>query len=262
MSLHHEVDGEGPPVVFIHAGICDSRSWEPQWRELREHYRVVRLDLPGFGQSPPSGPGADPVKAVATLLDELSVERASLVGASFGGRVAMELALARPELAEALVLIGASLPDHRWSRTVEEYGSEEDEALASGDVDRAVEANLRMWVDGPERSPGEVDAATRSAVAEMSRHALELQLAAGERMEEEPVVSDVGARLEEIRVPALVMVGELDVEDMRAIAVRLARELPNARLVTVPGAAHLPAMERPDAVTRSIADFLREVHRG
>ena len=259
MRLHYEVDGEGPTVVLIHAGICDSRSWDPQWEVLRERYRVLRLDLPGFGRSPPPDPSQSPMQAVAGLLDQLSVERASLVGASFGGLVSMELALERPELPEALVLIGASLPDHRWSRTMEEYGAEEDDALARGDLDRAVEANLRTWVDGPERGPGDVDPEIRMAVAEVTRKSLELQVREQDRAEE-PAVPDVGGRLAEIGVPALVMVGALDVEDMRSIAARLARELPDARLVTVPDAAHLPALERPDAVTPEIESFLREVY--
>ena len=257
MSLRFELAGDGPAVVLLHAGICDRRSWDPQWDALREGHRVLRMDMPGFGESPLGDPPVEPADAVADLLDEHSIERATLVGASYGGRVALELAIKRPELAESLVLIGASLPDHEWSKAVSDYGEEEEEALDSGEIDRALEANLRMWVDGPEREPGEAPAEVRSAVAAMARPALELQAAADD-LGEEDGVPDLGARLGEITAPALVLVGELDVEDMRRIASRLAAEIPDARLETIPGTAHLPAMERPDVVNGLVLDFLAQ----
>ncbi len=75
------------------------------------------------------------------------------MGVSLGGRVALEIALARPDLVERLVLVGTGLPGYAWSDTVRRYSEEENAAIARGDLDAAVEANLRMWVDGPNRSP-------------------------------------------------------------------------------------------------------------
>ena len=73
--------------------------------------------------------------------------------------MALEVAIARPELVSALVVVGSPLPGHDWSETVRRFGDEEDEALVRGDLDAAVEANLRMRVDGPRRGPNEVDPA-------------------------------------------------------------------------------------------------------
>jgi 3-oxoadipate enol-lactonase len=128
----------------------------------------------------------------------------------------------RPDLVERLVLVGVGLPDHSWSDTVRRYGEEEDAAVARGDLDAAVEANLRMWVDGPNRRPHEVDASVRSFVGEMQRRALELQAPLWEEVQEELLVPDVGSRFVELRVPALVVVGSEDVSDIHAIADRLA----------------------------------------
>jgi 3-oxoadipate enol-lactonase len=184
------------------------------------------------------------------------MDASSVVGASLGGRVALEVALARPDLVDRLVLVGAGLPDHEWSDPVRRYGEEEEAALARGDIEAAVEANLRMWVDGPRRQPHEVDRAVRGLVAEMQRRAFELQLPVWEEAEEELLVPDVGSRYIALRVPTLVLVGGEDVSDMHAMAKRLASGIPGARTVEIPRAAHVPSLERPDEFDRLVLPFL------
>jgi pimeloyl-ACP methyl ester carboxylesterase len=203
----------------------DSRVWDPQWASF-DAYRRVRFDLRGFGRSPVGSLPLTHAQDAAELLDELGISGAALVGGSMGARVALELAIARPELAAALVLVGAGLPGHDWSEVVRAYGQAEDEAVARGDLDEATEANLRMWVDGPGREPADVDPAVREAVREMQRQALELQTPVWAELDEEPLVEDVGARLGEVRVPTLVLVGEEDVADIHTVGERLAREIP------------------------------------
>jgi pimeloyl-ACP methyl ester carboxylesterase len=193
-------------------------------------------------------------------MDSVRIERAALVGASFGGQIALEVAVARPDRVSALVLVCSGLPDHEWSDVVEAYSAEEDAAFEGGDIDTAVEANLRMWVDGPHRAPDAVDPSVRAAVGEMQRRAFEHWLAlpedAREAVDEEALVPDLGARLGEVAVPTLIVLGELDVDDMHAIAERLSREIPGARFRSVAGTAHLPSLERPDEVNEVLLGFL------
>jgi 3-oxoadipate enol-lactonase len=114
-----------------------------------------------------------------------------------------------------------------------------------------------MWVDGRRRGPGLVDPEVRERVRQMQRQAFQLQLAAGEAAEEQPLVADVGQRLGEVAAPSLIIVGEHDVADVHAIADRLAFELPDARRVVVPDAAHLPSMERPGQFNDLLLGFLQ-----
>jgi pimeloyl-ACP methyl ester carboxylesterase len=172
--------------------------------------------------------------------------------------VALQVAIARPDLVSALVLVGSGIRGHDWSENITRAWEEEEAALERGDLDAAVEINLRTWVDGPHRSPDEVDPAVRRKVGEMQRRALELYLDGGDAAEEEALVTDVGDRLAEISVPTLVLVGELDVPDMQTIAERLQREIPNARGATIAGAAHAPTMESPDEFTGLVLRFLDE----
>lgn len=258
MSLYREVAGDGPTVVLVHAGVCDSRMWDPQWAGYTAEYRTVRYDLRGFGRSPLSAGTFSHARDLATLLDELGIDRATLVAASYGSQVALELAVARPDLVNALVVTNASLPGHDWSDPVRAYFDEEETALARGDIDAAVEANLRMWVDGPARRPDQVDAAVRNKVGEMQRHAFELQLPIGDDAELEPMEPGWHERLTSITAPTLVLVGELDVTDIHTIAARLTREMPAARSATIPGAAHLPSLERPAEFDRHVLPFLAD----
>jgi pimeloyl-ACP methyl ester carboxylesterase len=190
------------------------------------------------------------------LLEQLRIEQAALVGASLGGRVALEVAVAHPQVVDALVVADAALPGFAWSDQVRASWEEEDAALERGDLDAAVEVDLRMWVDGPRRPPTTVDPAVREHVRRMQHRAFELQLPVWEDAEEELLVSDLERRLSEVQAPTLVVVGEEDVADFHQIAAQLSREVPSAQHAVIPNAAHLPSLERPAAFNELVLRFL------
>jgi pimeloyl-ACP methyl ester carboxylesterase len=219
---------------------------------------VLRLDLRGFGQTPLEPGSFSNARDLLDTLDEHGVDRAALVGVSLGGRVVLEAALARPELVSALVLVAPGLPGHDWTEETRAGWAAEEAALEAGDLDEAVEVNLRMGVDGPRRRPEDVDPAVRERVGVMQRRALELQVPVGDDADEELLVPDLVERLGELNVPTLVVVGDEDRPDMQAIAERLAREIPGARSATIAGTAHVPSMERPREFDELVLPFLRE----
>ena len=258
MAIYAEVAGEGPALALVHEGICDSRMWDGQWESYAREFRVLRGDLRGFGRTPLEAGRYSNARDVIEALELHGLERVALVGVSLGGRVVLEVALARPDLARALVLVAPGLPGHDWSAETVAGWEEEEAALKAGDFDAAVEINLRMWVDGPRRHPDEVDPQVRARVGEMQRRALELQGPLGEEAEEELLVPDLAERLGEISVPTLVLVGEEDLPDMHAIAKRLASEIPGARRATIAATAHVPSMERPREFDELVLGFLKE----
>ena len=261
MWLYHQEAGAGPAVVLLHAGICDSRMWDPQWVTFPRTQRTIRYDQRGYGSSPlPRGSWSD-ARDLIGLLEELGIRRAALVGVSRGGQIALELAVARPDLVDALVLVGAGLPGHDWSAQVRASLAEEDAAVMRGDLDAAVEANLRLWVDGPRRLAAGVDPAVRKLAAVMQRRVLELQAPVWEALEDriQLLVPDLAERLGQVRAPTLVLVGDQDVPDIHAIAERLAREIGGARQAVIDGAAHLPSLERPAEFDDLVLGFLAEV---
>ena len=225
---------------------------------VRDALPPVRCDLAGFGGTPITTLPLTNAADVISLLDELEIASAAIVGASLGGRVALEVTVARPDLVGALVLVGAALPGLDWSDAVRTYGAAEEEAIERGDLEAATELNLRMWVDGPRRAAADVDPSVRQAVAVMQRHALELQVPHWDDLDEDLLVPDVGARLGEIQAATLVIVGEEDVEDMQTLADRFAAEIPGARRASIAGAAHVPNLEQPETFDRLVLEFLAE----
>jgi 3-oxoadipate enol-lactonase len=258
VGLYAEVAGEGPEIALVHEGICDSRMWDSQWENYTRGHRVLRLDLRGFGRSPLEPGRFSNARDLIAVLEEHGFERPALVGVSLGGRVVLEVAVARPELVSALVLVAPGLPGHEWSEEIKAGWGEEEAALEAGDLDAAVEVSLRTWVDGPRRSPEDVNPDVRARVAEMQRRAFELQLPFEETAEEELLVPDLAERLGEIGAPTLVIVGDEDTPDMHAIVERLFREIPGARSATIVGTAHVPSMERPNEFDAIVLPFLEE----
>jgi 3-oxoadipate enol-lactonase len=242
-------------VALIHAGIADSRMWAPQLRTFAPTHRLVAPDLPGFGQSPIESDVVDYRVSLRAALDAAAMERAALVGTSLGGRVALELALETPERASALVLVGPGLDGHDWSAEMLAFGTEEEDALERGDLDAAVETQLRAWVAGPRRSLSAVDPEVGSLVAEMQRDAYKLQQGHDD-VRENPLDPPASQRLEEVRVPTLVLTGDEDFGYIHEIADKLAAEIPGAERATISDAAHLPNLERPDEFDRIVLGFL------
>ncbi|MFL5803821.1 MAG: alpha/beta fold hydrolase [Roseiflexaceae bacterium] len=252
--VFYEVAGAGHPLLLLHAGVADSRMWDDQWALFAQHYRVIRCDLPGYGQSSIPDREFALHEIVAGLLGHLNVERAHVAGASWGGRVALDFALAHPEKVAKLVLVCPSVGGEKPSAAVERFGEEEEALLERGDLAAATELNLRMWVDGPHRAPGQVDPSVRERVRVMQHHAFTIPTPLGaELIHIDPPAIE---RLAEVRVPTLVVVGDLDIAEKLAMAERLAAEIPGACQVVIPGAAHMVTMERPEEFNRVILDFL------
>jgi pimeloyl-ACP methyl ester carboxylesterase len=262
---YHEVAGDGPGVALLHSTVCDSRMWDAEFAALAGRYRVLRLDLRGFGRSPlPPGPFS-PVDDVRTALDEAGLEGAALVGASAGAALALDVALDEPERVTGLVLAAPAIGGLEWSDDVRRFGEREDELLDAGDLDGAVELNLRTWVDGPRRGPDAVDPAVRAKVGEMQRRAFEIQVAAyaaadqpGPQHRLHPPAIE---RLEDVRAPALVIVGDADVPDVLERAEILASRIPGARKVVLPDVAHMVNLERPEEFLALVEDFLADAAR-
>jgi pimeloyl-ACP methyl ester carboxylesterase len=234
-NLHHRVEGSGPVVVLLHAGVADLRMWDVQVAELVPGHRVVRCDLRGYGHTPLE-PGASYSDAgdVLALLDELGVERWALVGASYGGWVALQVASAAPERVERLVLLDplaeVAEPDER----LRAFWRDEDALVEAGDLDAATDLNVATFL-GPE-APDD----SRELVWKMQRGVLQHQAAAGEVENAELPVD-----LDRLTMPVTVVVGGRDLPFFVDTARELARVLPDAELVELPWAGHLPSLERP-----------------
>jgi 3-oxoadipate enol-lactonase len=236
------------PVVLLHAGVCDRRMWDQIVPALHDIGRqVVAPDMRGFGKRPFGIAPFTHARDVLALLDGLGAQRADIVGASFGGRVALEVASLAPDRVASLALLAPGLPEWEWSEQIEAYGRGEEAAMRRGDVDEVVRLNVDIW--GPNLSP-----ADREYVEECVRGTAERD---SEYVEEEAVDPPLAERLGAITARTQVAVGDADVPDFVAIARHLADTLPGPGLEVMPGAGHLLALERPDEVSALLSAWLR-----
>ncbi len=256
-GLAYEVAGTGEPIVLVHAGVADRRMWDPQWPAFTAAHRTLRYDVRGFGESlPPTGPWSQHADLLE-LLDELGIGRAHIVGASMGAGIAVEAALAQPQAVASLVLAspGGALFGEATA-DLKPIWRDEIDALDRGDLDAAVEVNVRAWVDGIGRAPDAVDPAIRDFVGEMQRDAFELPEWDAEGAPESELEPPAHARLTEIACPTLIVIGEADQIASREAANRLAADVPGARYVSWPDAAHMLTLERPEEFQRLVLDFV------
>lgn len=258
-----ETIGEGPPdVLLLHAGVTDQRSWQPVVERLVDRpdgagggARCVSFDRRGFGETTyEPEEGWSPVADAVAVLDTVGVERAVVIGGSMGGGTAIDLALAHPDRVAALVLIGSAVSGAPALTDLDDETRRLDEAAdAADEQDDQAEVNrieATLWLDGP-LHPGRVTGPVRDLFLEMNGRAL-VAPTPGDPAQPEPAWD----RLGRIGCPTLVLVGEHDLRHIRAHARRLASEIPDARLVDLPGVAHLPQLEGDEQTLAEITRFL------
>lgn len=252
--FYYEMAGEGAPLVLVHAGITDGRMWDEQFFAFAEHYRVVRYDRRGFGRTEMTPGPFSHHRDLYELLKFLSIEEAFLLGCSQGGKTVLDLALEHAEMVRALVLVASAVSGFVFAGELPAQSAELEEADERGDVARVNELELQIWVDGPHRTPSEVDSRLRERVREMNLIALSASSGLSSEKALEPVAA---GRLEEISVPTLVIIGDLDTPKTVAAAEVLAEKIYGAQKVVIQGTAHLPNMERPEEFNRQVLAFLK-----
>lgn len=251
MLLSYDEAGAGEPVLLLHAGVADRRMWQPQWDTLTEHFRMVRCDLRGFGETPQPPGRYSNADDVVALLDRLGIDRVTIVGSSFGGGVALEIAATQPDRVRRLVLLAPAFGGLEPTADAQSFDEREDALAEAGDLDGLVELNVATWV-GPE-----ADEVTRDFVREMQRHAFVVQIAA-ESGPDQPEPEAVDVDPTQITCPATVVVGRHDMDHFQAIAKHLTASMPSANLVELAWAGHLPSLERPGEATGLIVAALAD----
>lgn len=257
--IYYEVAGSGPALVMIHAGVADSRQWNYEFARFSDDFRVLRYDMRGFGRSEPADEPYSNRADLEALLARLDLpEPLVLMGCSMGGTLAFDYALAYPDRVQALVLVGSGPSGLSLDVPPVPQFAEAEAAYLAGDLERVAELEAQVWFDGMGRTADEVDPAMRALALDMNRLALAHDARKlGQRLPdaETPAVE----RMTELAVPVLIVIGEHDVPYILAAADYMVANLPNARLVVIQDAAHLPNMDHPDEFGAAVGAFLKDV---
>ena len=254
--MYYEVGGTGQPILFIHAGVADCRMWDAQIGQLSLQHMVIRCDLRGFGRTPRGSVRFSHYRDVAALLDSLGIRRVNLVGASFGGRVAIDFALAYPQRIRSLILCAPAISGMVPSSEMLGIDSTEEAFLKKGDPEGAAEFNVQTWVVGPYRQPGEVPSTLRQRVKEMQLRNYAVPSPIG--AESIPLEPRAITRLEKIVVPTLILIGDKDVPFFQSLSAIAANRIPNAKRNIIPDVAHMISMEKPEIFNRILVSFVAD----
>lgn len=256
-SLSGVETGDGLPVVFLHAGVCDKRMWSSQMQAVADAgWHAVAYDRRGYGETVTEDEAFNHLDDLEAVLEALGIHAAVFVGCSMGGGLAVDFALRNPGRVIGLVLIGTSVTGSPWSATDAEQMIEtaEEDAYERSDWDMVNRVQAHAWLDGPRAQSGRVSGAARDLFLDMNALALSKPPLTLE--EERP---SAWRRVAEVNAPTLLLVGE---EDFTALIERheyLSEEMPNAFAAVLEGTAHIPSIERPELVNSMLLEFLEAI---
>ncbi len=254
MTLHVEVSGSGPDLVLLHGWGMNAAVWGEVATELAPHFRLHCVDLPGHGASPACAPCT--LDALAGLLAAALPRRVAVCGWSFGGQVALNWALRKPDQVERLVLLAAT---PRFVR-----GADWDcgiDAAVLDDFARGLTHDYRATLQRFLALQTRGEAHPRAVLRRLREHLLArgepdvAALGAGLRLLKE---TDLRDQLERIVQPALILHGERDTLVPLAAGDYLQRALPHAVIEVFAGAAHAPFIAQPQRASRRIVEFCDE----
>ena len=254
VRLRYVRKGNGPPVLLLHGITSSLYTWKDVLPALAAHHDVIAVDLPGFGDSavPSQASGDLIVRSVVGLMDRLGIERASIVGNSLGGAIAIAIAARRPDRVDRLVLIdpaGYNFAAADRPLLLRLAGALPAPVLEAVPVRPMVSLGLRQVFHDDRlvthEKVAEYVAPMRRPGASAALHALLLG------------TGDLGFPevIRGVRAPTLIVWGRYDTWIPPRDAQRFAADIPGARVVMIE-AGHMPQEERPAETTASIEEFL------
>lgn len=246
VSLYVERAGSGPTVILIGGAALDLRQWDGLFAELAADFDVIRYDVRGMGRSDWARHTYQHHVDLWTLMEALDVESAHLVGLSLGGRIALDLALEAPQRVRSLVLAGPGLSGFEFDTN---SFTALNAARAARDPQRVTEA----WLEHGYMAPAMEDPGLAPRLQDLAFDNAASWLRDDP---EQPLSPPAILRLEELAVPALLLIGGRDEPDIRAIADLLESGVASLERVDAPDAGHLLHLEKPAWFAATVAGFL------
>lgn len=259
-QLYYETAGTGTPLVLGHAAFLDSRMFDAIWERLANHFRVIRYDMRGFGKSSPATGPLARRHDLDRLLTRLGVTQAHLVGCSLSGEIGLDLALEQPQRFKSLTLVDSTPSGFQLQGEPPRYLMEMFAAMQNGDIDLANELQIRIYLDGEHREPGQVAPTLRKKALEMNRIPVAQNTLFISGMQPvNPLDPPAITRLESVICPTWIVAGALDNSEILRAADEMVKRIPNARKTIIESSSHVPSYEHPDTFVNLLMEFLASV---
>jgi len=251
-ELFFEATGTGEPIFLIHAGFSDHRDWTYQIKDLCKQFRVIAYDQRGAGKSSIPTSAFWPAADLKSLMDHLTISKATLIGHSVGGTVALDFALQYPERVSSLILIASGLNGYAWSEKYQVwFQSIWNVPQADTMTKQTLSASFYSISLSNQNIKSEIEKITRENIAKMlTWKSLDVRSFAAE-----PI-----SKLHALNIPALVVYGSQDSHDIKQIAQLFHNYLPNVQTKEIPNADHLLNFSNPTELNTLIVDFLSNIN--
>ncbi|TFG88215.1 MAG: alpha/beta hydrolase [Candidatus Atribacteria bacterium] len=246
-SIFYETAGSGSVIVLIHDGLLPHNVWDDQFFLFSKSHRVIRYDRRGHGKSSPATGSYTDLDDLADLFTELKIDSASLIGCSSGGALAINFTLQYPQKVTSLVLVGAVVSGFSYTTHFKSRGGH----LPPGMTD-PMETSIYYASEDPYSIYYENSDAREKALKIVKKYPQ--RFSSFPRYVSQPVPAY--RRLNEIRVPALILIGEYDIPDVHAHSGVINAGIRNSTRVIIPNSGHLIPLEQPVLFNEAVMSFL------
>ncbi|MEM7332779.1 MAG: alpha/beta hydrolase [Chloroflexota bacterium] len=254
-TFFYEIEGQGEPIVFIHAGICDRRMWGPQMAFFKQSYRAISYDMRGFGETAVSDTTYSHLDDLKALFDHWQLDSAHIVGCSRGGMLAMDFTLAFPQKAKSLTMVCSNPSGFNFEGEPPPQWGELVAAADAGDVEKTVELEIQFWVDGwQHRPPGAAPEHVRELVREMNTIVMKNDMM--DIGEERPLDTTGVEQIDTLNLPIFLIDGKYDDDDLGKALDFIQAHHPSAQKIVL-DSGHIPSLETPDALNEALNTFLQ-----
>ena len=241
-------------IVLLHDGLIHSVTWEDEWPALCSRYHVLRYDRRGYGRSDTSPDRYVPENDLVLMMQNAKMDRAIIVGNSSGAGLAVDFALAHPDMVAGLVLIGPVVHGMSSSRFANERGARNSVPLDNGKND--YKAAAENWSKDQYLIDGSNDAARKKIYDALVQYPRNLTACCGMEIRPSPPAS---TRLSQIQAPTLLLVGSADIPDVHTYAGAIEVSLPIVLREVWKGDGHYVQLEKPDDLVKRIDRFAARV---
>jgi 3-oxoadipate enol-lactonase len=255
-------DKRNPALLFIHAGVADHTMWDLQVAEFARDHFVICHDTRGYGLTESVVGKFSDRQDITALLDHLNVAQTVLIGCSRGGQFAVDTTLEYPARVRGVVSVSGGLSGFDYAGgTTDPRDVAADVMFAAAeaayerqDWPALAELDARIWADGLAQPAGRCRADVREKIVAMC---LANYLRRAPEVTAIPLEPPAAQRLGEIRVPTLIVLGDLDTRGIELRAHTMADSIAHAQLIVIPGTAHMPSMEQADTFNRILREWLQ-----
>jgi 3-oxoadipate enol-lactonase len=251
-KIFYEAAGQGPILIFLHDGLVHREIWDNQFQYFSQNYRVIRYDRRGYGNSSAATEAYSVVEDLNRLYSHLEIDKACLIAMSSGGRLAIDFTLQFPEKVSSLILVGAVVGGFPYTEHFYSRGGHLPDDLKTQEGRRLYYAC---------EDPYEIFQENKEAKEKVAGLIEKFPQKGNGFPSSVPPGGPAYRRLNEIKIPALILAGEFDIPDVHAHAGAINAGIVNSKRDIIPKSGHLIPIEQPQLFNEAIAKFLNELSR-